>query len=578
MVAQAVGGRMTKIIWTSFFLLFPLVLWLGYQLSPVGLEELPFLHLLGFAILIIILSLIPIVVGEVPIFLTQGVSLAVFLSFGLFAEMMITIISVVALMLYIRLNKQNLIRIPINLLMFSSISLISGFVFYMLGGTHGNIELLQTNLAIPIIGHELVYFTLNQVSLYFIHSVLLKKERSFVTTDFKWDGVTSLIVLPVGLILYVLYEQLGIVAIFYVGLPFVILTLILQLYHTSQKVNGFLQQAAGIGHQLTERLDSKSVLDVFLDKVSTLFPVDYAAIIDVHKETGLKILRVMDKHDHIKINTEILVEDEDLLGYILQSRKSICYLTRKEWSHLSSTHLHPSIQSVICVPVSRNQKIEGLVLLASSTKRAYDKSQLMIMDILASYFGVAMEKARHYEETKRRSERCGLTKLYNYRYFESVLEQEYARLNTGDLDNLSLILLDLDHFKKVNDVYGHQSGNEILKQVADRLTVIVGDSGTVARYGGEEFVILLPDMDRNRCFELAEKIRVNLANRSFTLKQHIRNSPSAQLVRVTASIGFATAPDDAEDTLDLIRHADRAMYVGAKQAGRNKVAEYKKTS
>jgi diguanylate cyclase (GGDEF)-like protein len=232
----------------------------------------------------------------------------------------------------------------------------------------------------------------------------------------------------------------------------------------------------------------------------------------------------------------------------------------------------------MCVPVTRNQKIEGIVLLASDSKRAYDKSQLMIVDILASYFGVAMEKARHYQETKRRSERCALTKLYNYRYFESVLELEFDKLNKGKTQNLSLLLLDLDHFKKVNDKYGHQSGNEILIQVAERLTNIVGERGTVARYGGEEFVILLPNMDRNKCFELAETIRIHLANRSFTLKQHIREAQAAQLVRVTASIGFATAPDDAEDTLDLIRHADRAMYVGAKQAGRNKVAEYKKTS
>jgi diguanylate cyclase (GGDEF)-like protein len=202
----------------------------------------------------------------------------------------------------------------------------------------------------------------------------------------------------------------------------------------------------------------------------------------------------------------------------------------------------------------------------------------MIADILASYFGVAMEKARHYQETKRRSERCALTKLYNYRFFENVLEKEYANLEKGELASLSLILLDLDHFKKINDIYGHQSGNEILKQVADRLLGLVGEAGTVARYGGEEFVILLPDMDRSRCFELAERIRVNLANRSFTLKQHIRDTHTVQLVKVTASIGFATAPDDAEDTLDLIRHADRAMYVGAKQAGRNKVAEYRKTS
>ena len=232
----------------------------------------------------------------------------------------------------------------------------------------------------------------------------------------------------------------------------------------------------------------------------------------------------------------------------------------------------------MCVPVIRNHHIVGLIILAKKKKRAYDKSQLMILDILASHFGVAIEKARHYEETKRNSERCALTKLYNYRFFENVLEKEFGKLITKENTCLSLILLDLDHFKSVNDTYGHQSGNEILIQVANRLSTIVGSNGIVARYGGEEFVVLLPNVERKQCYEIAEKIRLNLANRAFTLKQHIKETNTAQLVKVTASIGFATAPDDAEDGLSLIRHADRAMYVGAKQAGRNKVAEYRKSS
>ncbi|WP_339147066.1 MULTISPECIES: sensor domain-containing diguanylate cyclase [unclassified Sutcliffiella] len=578
MVAQGVNRQKEMVIWTSFIVLVPIFLWLGYQLSPVVLKDLPIWHLVGFIALAIILALIPIVVGEVPLFLAQGVSLAALLSFGLFIEMIVTLISVLALMVYMRMNRQNLVRIPINMLMFSSISLVAGFVFYALGGTPGDTRLWNIGVLTPILAHELVYFTLNTVYLYFIQLSIYERRSKFITPDTKWDAVTSIMVLPVGLILYTLYEQVGAVALLYVGLPFVILTLILQLYHSSQKVNVHLQQAADVGHQLTERLDTIGVLDVFLEKISTLFKVDYAAIIDVNGDKIMKVLRVMDKENSVEPNTILLTDEEELLAYVLKRGKSVCYLTKKEWKHISKTHLPASMQSVMCVPVIRNHKIEGLVLLASSSKRTYDKSQLMIVDILCSYFGVAMEKARHYQETKRKSERCALTKLYNYRFFESVLDNEYEKLNNGQSKSLSLIMLDLDHFKRINDIYGHQSGNEILMQVADRLTAIVGNKGTVARYGGEEFVILLPNVERGQCLELAERIRVHLATRSFPLKQHIRDAQGSQLVKVTASIGFATAPDDAEDTLDLIRHADRAMYVGAKQAGRNKVAEYRKTS
>ncbi|QFT90071.1 Response regulator PleD [Bacillus sp. THAF10] len=578
MVVQEVSRQKEMVIWTCFFILVPAFLWLGYQLSPVNVNELPIWHLVGFTALAIILSFIPIVVGEVHLFLTQGVSLAVLLSFGLFAEMVITLISVVALMLYIRINKDTRLKIPINMLMFSGISLVAGFTFYALGGEVGDTRLWNIVVLIPILAHEIIYLTLNQVGLYFIQVSIYRRKSKFITADTKWDLTTSIMVLPVGLILYTLYEQVGVVALLYVGLPFVILTLILQLYHTSQKVNGRLQQAADVGHQLTERLDTIGVLDVFIEKVSTLFNVDYAAIIDVNENNTMKILRVMDNENLIKVDTILQTDKEELLSYVLKRGKSVCYEKKKEWLHIGKNHLPSSIQSVMCVPVIRNHKVEGLVLLASSSKRIYEKSQLMILDILCSYFGVAMEKARNYQETKNKSERCALTKLYNYRFFEGLLDQEFEKLTKGNSSSLSLIMLDLDHFKKINDVYGHQSGNEILMQVAERLTTLVGNKGTVARYGGEEFVILLPNIDRGACFDLAEKIRVHLATRSFPLKQHIRETQGVQLVKVTASIGFATAPNDAEDTLDLIRHADRAMYVGAKQAGRNKVAEYKKTS
>ncbi len=87
---------------------------------------------------------------------------------------------------------------------------------------------------------------------------------------------------------------------------------------------------------------------------------------------------------------------------------------------------------------------------------------MKILDLLGSYYIVALEKARYVQEALQRSERCGLTKLYNYRYLEERLHLEMKRMGLGDIDNLSVIMLDIDHFKRVNDTFGHQSGNDIL--------------------------------------------------------------------------------------------------------------------
>lgn len=153
---------------------------------------------------------------------------------------------------------------------------------------------------------------------------------------------------------------------------------------------------------------------------------------------------------------------------------------------------------------------------------------------------------------------------------------EYNNLEAGNRKNLSLIMLDLDHFKVINDNYGHQSGNEILIQLAERLRALISTKGTVARYGGEEFVILLPDTEREEALHIAEYVRGTIANQPFTLHDSLDESNKQMMVRITASIGVSTAPQDADDTMALIRHADRALYTGAKQAGRNRVAQYVK--
>jgi diguanylate cyclase (GGDEF)-like protein len=137
----------------------------------------------------------------------------------------------------------------------------------------------------------------------------------------------------------------------------------------------------------------------------------------------------------------------------------------------------------------------------------------------------------------------------------------------------SVILLDIDHFKSVNDSYGHQSGNEVLILLAKRLEAFMGDRGIVARYGGEEFIILLPEADEIECYDIAEQLRFFISDTSFEVNNDLTDKLRHHIY-ITASIGIATAPHQGEDPLTLIRNADRAMYTGAKQQGRNKVAAY----
>lgn len=216
-----------------------------------------------------------------------------------------------------------------------------------------------------------------------------------------------------------------------------------------------------------------------------------------------------------------------------------------------------------------------MIFVASTKKKAFEKYHLMIMEILCSYLAIALDNARHYEKTKQQSERDPLTNLYNARVITEKIEEGFEQLNSGQLEKLALLMVDIDHFKSVNDTYGHESGNIVLQQVSELLKKMVGDKGILGRYGGEEFTILLPDYDKDLALDFAELIRQTIEDHVFVLYDDLAEVRRKINVRLTVSIGVAIAPDDTDEVTSFIRVADRALYLGAKQVGRNRVAEYK---
>lgn len=548
---------------------------LTYHFYPPGLSG-QGISLFAFFILMFLVSSMPMVVNNTPIFLIQWVSMAVFLTFGLLAEMIMVQMGVLVLLLRLKIQKDQLFRLPLNSLLFFTVSFLSGLAYFAMGGKTGIDLIANPQYFWVAAAYPVIHFTLNQILISVIQAALYGRRISFLEKDLIWETVTSLITFPIGLILYILYSEVGILALLFVGVPFVSLSIILHLYYSSEKVIDYLQKASEISHQMAERLDVNEVMELFILKLSDMIPVDYAYILDIKDNGELhSIFRI--EHELIKPNDLMPTKkNEGISGLVLDTRKSALFHSKKKWKNIAKEFLPEDAESILCVPIVRSNEVLGVLLLSSTKKRAYEKSQLMIVDILCSHFAIAIENARHYEETKAKSERCALTKLYNYRYIEAKLKEEFSRLQNGSRDLLSLIILDIDHFKKVNDTYGHQSGNEILCELADRLTNLIDTAGIAARYGGEEFIVLMPDTSKEDAIGWAELIRQTIANRPFILKQNIDGRNSSTKVYITASIGVAAAPEDADDSLALIRHADRALYVGAKRAGRNRVAEYVK--
>mgnify|MGYP001765262258 CR=1 FL=1 len=170
-------------------------------------------------------------------------------------------------------------------------------------------------------------------------------------------------------------------------------------------------------------------------------------------------------------------------------------------------------------------------------------------------------EAAYHDEIYRLTTVDGLTQVFNRRYFEDAIERELSR-SRRYARPLSLVLLDIDYFKKINDTFGHLAGDAVLKEVAGVVRSRTRREDVLARYGGEEFALLLPEIDEKGAVQLAEKVRKLVERHAFEF--------DGETIPVTVSAGVATVQRKSEEPQELIRRADEKLYE-SKTAGRNRV-------
>lgn len=186
---------------------------------------------------------------------------------------------------------------------------------------------------------------------------------------------------------------------------------------------------------------------------------------------------------------------------------------------------------------------------------------IKIGDTIFKYLTGSNIESLYHEEIYRMTIHDGLTQIPNKRYLFDHLEKEFARCRRYSR-NLSVVMFDIDHFKKVNDQYGHLTGDYVLKELSDLLRGRIRKEELFARYGGEEFVIVLPESDEDTAGQFAEIIRKKVEDSIFEFE--------GQRISVTISLGVAAMASDVRNTNELLKKADDALYE-AKDAGRNKV-------
>lgn len=329
-----------------------------------------------------------------------------------------------------------------------------------------------------------------------------------------------------------------------------------------------LQAFNDIGRSLTSTLDVKEVLELIMQKVSEVLRPGNWSLLLLDESSRELHFEVAVGEGSERLKPLRLPLGEAIAGWVVREGQPVLLEQARADPRFSPRFdevVGRRTGSVLAVPLRSKGRVLGVMeLLNPEGQRAFDPEDLRTLSALADYAAIAIENARNFERIRELTLIDDHTGLYNARHLYRSLESEVARSRRFGR-TFSLIFLDLDRFKMVNDRHGHQAGSAVLKEVGEVLRTALRAMDVPVRYGGDEFVVLLPEADRGQAFAVAERLRRSINETAFLEDRGLR-------IRVTASFGVATFPDDAATPEDLLRLADSAMY-RVKETTRDGIAQ-----
>jgi two-component system, cell cycle response regulator len=309
----------------------------------------------------------------------------------------------------------------------------------------------------------------------------------------------------------------------------------------------------------------KDVADRAMSAAKRVAQVELVAVAVATEREGRLKVAAADWQNHPEardwLNREFGAE-EGLVGAAIKARHPLPHGTARSPSQqIFGPAVELQLPSVKVMPLLWNEQGIGALILGSSRPDFLPNDDFDRVRVIADHAAIAMANAQMYERMERMATTDGLTGLVNHRHFQEVFDNTLA-LAERHRRKVSLILTDIDHFKTVNDTYGHPVGDKVLKRVAAILGQQARRTDIVARYGGEEFAVLMVETDKVGAKHIAERIRKSVEAETF----HSENGS----FRSTLSLGIATFPDDFDNKAKVIQAADQALYT-AKRSGRNRV-------
>jgi len=335
--------------------------------------------------------------------------------------------------------------------------------------------------------------------------------------------------------------------------------------HAEEEVGRYtkrLEFIFNIGTAVSQTLNLEELLVNVLDKVLEITGVDVTGIFLLDEKTKELVLRAnRGMSSSFMREIRVLSTGDGVLTQVLETGEPLLV------EDISGDHRFKHygakkgrVQSFAALSIVAKEKILGMMGIGSYGHRVFPDWEVRMLGTIANQIGMAIENAQLYEHALELAFTDGLTGLYNRRYYMDQIEREFIRAQRSKAP-LSLIMVDLDGLKEINDRLGHNAGDSFLKEVAKIVKVNTRASDVAARWGGDEFMLLAPGTDSESAGKIAERIRAQVEVYKMQLE--------GEEVGITVSAGIVSYPTHASSVSELVKKADDAMY-SAKRGGKNR--------
>jgi len=321
-----------------------------------------------------------------------------------------------------------------------------------------------------------------------------------------------------------------------------------------------------VAKALTSSLNLDSILQTIMDKMAEYFRPDTWSLlmVDESKQELYFAIAVGEAAETLK-NLRLKV-GEGIAGWVAKHGESLIVpdvYNDPRFAKRVDEMTKWQTRSIICVPLRARHRVLGVIQLVNCAMETFGNNEMFFLHALCDYAAIAIDNARAVEKIQELTITDDCTGLYNARHLYKTLESEVYRSARFGYE-FSVIFLDLDHFKHVNDTYGHLVGSKLLQEIGFKIKSQLRLIDYAFRYGGDEFVILLPQTDKQSALVVAKRIQDMMRKTVFLAEDGLN-------LQVRCSMGLATYPEDAKSSHEIIRQADEMMYM-VKNSSRDNIA------